>query len=149
MRFTSSSELPRSCSTTYLVGRTSLGIAEDRVSARAHSAGVTLLKAFHGAQAGRLPLPAKHDVVSHPVSALKTDSACAIAVASIYRIFPVLIATTRLSQPSLRAKLTASTTTSVSTVLMPIFCLPCLTPTVACNIILVSASSCVHGVTPR
>ena len=93
------------------------------MSARAHSAGVTPLKAFHDAQAVRLPLPEKHDVVSPPVSACKTGralhlstpSTCAIAVACD---FPVPIAITRLSQPSLRANLIGSTTTSVSTVLM-------------------------------
>ena len=65
-RFTSSSELPQSYSTTTYqskVDRASPRTAADGVSARVHSAGVTLLKPFHDIQAVRLPLPAKHDVV--------------------------------------------------------------------------------------
>ena len=71
---------------------------------------------------------------------------CAIAVSLTYRNdFPLPIATTKRSQPNLRAKLTASTTTSYDNLLMTIFCLPCLTPSATCNSILVYASSCVHG----
>ena len=140
-----------------MVGITSPKIDAEGVSARAHSASDALLKTFHDAQDVRLPLPAKHDVVSHSISAWKTGSAvhmstlraCAIAVVSTYQNdFPVPIATTRLLQQSLRTQLTANTTTSVSTVLMTIVCFPCLTPSAACKNILVLASSCVRGDSP-
>ena len=112
-RITVFSEFPRLYSTTThitVVGITSLMIASNGVSARSHNVVDTPLKALHISEAVCLLLPKKHDVVLYLLSAWKTSNVlyysvlnkCIIAIASVYRDeIPVLIATTRRSQPNM------------------------------------------------
>ena len=118
---------------------------------------MTSLNLFHTDHAVRFPLPAKPDVVSHPVSASKAGNASHLTlpncrtmrVASRYRdVFPVPNDTINCSHASLLVVLTARTTTSVSTVLTKILLNPCLAPSAACSSIRVSASLCVQGESP-
>ena len=106
-------------------------------------------------QAVRLPLPPKNETVSHPVKAWNIGNAVhrsgpstlAISWAAKKRkLFPVPKAIQISVLPWRCAAATAKTTTSVSTVRMDILLNPSVTVSSKCKMILVSASSCVHGV---
>ena len=106
-------------------------------------------------QVVRLALPPKNETVSHLVKAWNIGkavhrsgpSALAISWAAKKRkLFPVPQAIQISVLPLRCAAATAKTTTSVSTVRMDILLNPSVAASSKCKMILVSASSCVHGV---